>query len=92
MAEVDTAATFLEQEGNFQLAYSLAHDEGTFFVLVNAHRQPKTFELGTDLSGALILVDGVSASADGIGAARGVQIDGTTVTLDGLTPALIVLR
>jgi pullulanase len=92
MAEVDAAATFLEQEGNFQLAYSLAHDEGTFFVLVNAHRQPKTFELGTDLSGALILVDGVSASADGIGAARGVQIDGTTVTLDGLTPALIVLR
>jgi pullulanase len=91
MDAVNAAAEFIDQPGDFQLSYSLTHDGATYYVLVNAHRQAKTFELGADLAGAVVLADRSDASNDGIASPDGVSVSGSSVTLEGLTPALIVV-
>jgi pullulanase len=85
------AAEFIPQEGEFMLSYSINFEGRTFYLLVNAAEEGSTFTLPADLSGAEILVDSVSASADGLVAAVGVNVQGSSVTLDALTATLLVL-
>ncbi len=92
MAEVDAAAEFIPQSGDFLLSYSLTRGGETFYILVNADTSSQTLELGADVSGAQVLVDQIGASADGIANVRGVEINGSSVTLEPLTPALLVVR
>ena len=91
-AEVEQAAQLIPQEGNFTLAYRLSRDGRSYYILVNSAEETRVFDLGSDLDGAVVLADGRSASPGGLANPSGVRIDGNSISLDPLTPALLLLE
>ncbi|AHC13566.1 alpha-amylase family glycosyl hydrolase [Salinispira pacifica] len=92
MEQVNEAAEFLPQSGEFKLAYKLSDGNRDYYLLVNAAEEAQDFTLDADVSGGQVLVDRVAAEAEGISNVQGVEINGDSVTLDALTPALIVVE
>jgi pullulanase/glycogen debranching enzyme len=91
MDDIDAATTFFEHTNHRAFAYSVEWDSETYVIMVNVDVEPVTFDLGEDVSGATILVDYDEADHEGVAEVTGVTIDGSSVTLDGLTPALLRL-
>ena len=79
----------INQEAPTSLSYSISHEGRQWFILANASKEEATFNLGTDLAGAQVLVDRSRAGNQPIPAPDGVAISGTTVKLAGLTGAVI---
>ena len=62
---------------------------GTYYVFHNADSQAHAFNADVDLMGAVISVDGVQAGLTAITAPTGVSVNGSTVTLQPLTSAIL---
>jgi type I pullulanase len=88
-ATIESAANWIENGSGLALAYSVTWESETFYILANAGDEAVTFDLGADVSAATVLVDDDEADHEGVFAVSGVSIDGSQVTLDALTPALL---
>ncbi|MFW5801599.1 MAG: pullulanase-associated domain-containing protein [Spirochaeta sp.] len=84
-------ATYFDTGDGLSLAYSIEWEGDTWYILANTNMDSFSFELDRDLSDAVLIADQERVDADGISEAVGVTVNGSTVTLDGLTAALIRL-
>lgn len=75
---------------DFVLAYTIQNVDGyNWYVLVNAQTESVSFDLEVELAKAEVLVDAQSAGTKAITTPNGVKLAGSSVTLDGLTAAVI---
>ncbi|MBN1945120.1 MAG: hypothetical protein JW797_05555 [Bradymonadales bacterium] len=88
---IDTAAAHIPHTSGLALGYSVTWEGDTYFILANAGRSAATFDLGTDLASAAVLVDSDEAVLEGVSEASGFTLDGSQVTLDPLVPLLLRL-
>ncbi|MBN2658634.1 MAG: alpha-amylase [Spirochaetales bacterium] len=92
MALVEQKIEYLPQSGDFMLAYRLEGEAADYYVLANTSTEARTFELKKDVTGAVVLADGTTASNSGIASPSGVSVSGSRVELSALTPALILVK
>ncbi|AFG38380.1 pullulanase-associated domain-containing protein [Spirochaeta africana] len=85
----DISATYFDTDDGLSLAYSIEWEGDTWYILANTNTESFSFELDRDLNGSVLVADQSQVAADGIADPVGVQVSGSTVTLDGLTAALI---
>lgn len=86
---VRRSARNLPQPIDTALAYTLEHEGRQWFILANASKEEVTLDLGTDLSGAQVLVDRSNAGTTPVANPDGVSIQGRQVRLAGLVGAIL---
>jgi pullulanase len=86
---ITAAAKAIVVDDTFMIGWSLKTKEGTFTMLVNTSKNPRTFTTPTTLAGGKVLVDKDRASAIGLKDPKGFTIQGKTVTLEPLTAVMV---
>lgn len=88
---IEAAATAIPEKNDeiLALGWSLKGKDGTFTMLVNASRAPRSFDVGRNLSGKTVLVDQNRASKDGLTGSQGITFSGNVVIIAPLTAIMI---
>ena len=92
MAKINAAAKLLvtPEESRLAIGYTLAWTDGLWVVISNAETKPMTFDVGTDVSKAVVFADAKGANVAGIKTPSGVAVAANLVTVEPLTS--VVLR
>ena len=59
---------------------------------MNASKEPKTIDTGVSMTNAEILADANKAGSTAIDLPEGVEVSGTTITVDGLTCTVVRVK
>ncbi|WP_230757569.1 alpha-amylase family glycosyl hydrolase [Teretinema zuelzerae] len=95
MARVNASAALLPcpEESRLTLGYTLAHGDSVWIVLMNAEAKPMTFDLGSlSAKDAVVYADAAGAHLEGAKKPAGVSAADSTVTVDGLTGAVLRVK
>ena len=74
------------------IAYSIVADGYTYFVVMNGTKDSATVNVGASMANAEVLADSVKAGSKAIAAPKGVSVDGTSITVDGLTCTVVRVK
>ena len=74
------------------IAYSVAADGYTYYVVMNGTKESATVNVGASMANAEVLADSVNAGSKAIAAPNGVSVDGTSITVDGLTCTVVRVK
>jgi pullulanase len=88
-ATIANAATYLKQDDPFSFAYKLDYQGETFFIMLNAAEVPSTLDMGRDVSDYRVIADQNTVNLEGIASPEGVSVSGNSITLEGLTAAIL---
>ena len=90
---IDSAATAIPEKNDDTLAFgwSLKGKNGTFTLLVNASKAPRTFDVGRNLRNKPVLVDQTRAATEGLKDPQGLSFApvGNEITVDPLTAIMV---
>ena len=89
---VENNTSLFSTDGAKITAYTVTADGYTYFVIMNASKEPKTVDTGLSMTNAEILADANKAGSTAIDLPEGVEVSGTTITVDGLTCTVVRVK
>ena len=89
---VENNTSLFSTDGAKITAYTVTADGYTYFVIMNASKEPKTVDTGLSMTNAEILADANKAGSTTIDLPEGVEVSGTTITVDGLTCTVVRVK